>query len=572
MDYDQDGLPDLHVCAESEDLLFRNLGSASFSRVELGLDSAPTSAGVSLATDSATVPSSGAPSAGASEAERGGKLARPEYPPAEIGRREVATALEPGGTENASPFPSCALALKDQDGTGCLQANSTPTLGMLYPLSSDLFVSSSTGRVGIGTTSPVTKLDVSGDLGVHNGSMLLYSGNAATILLDPDSNGDGFIGVLNLSPFGTRILLDGGADDNGGDITVRSASGGNTLFFDGETSEAGLVSVRASSGSPRVELVGDAGSGGGRIRLFGAPALQTVILDGAGVGGGGVGNPEIALYGSNGNPTVSIDNEDASGGGFLALWNSASRNAIQMFGDNGSDAGRIDLYNRNGGLVSNSILLNARDSVGTGSEIQLFTADGSNTLTIDLDGANGTTGQMQVNETDGSRAFGFIGNRLDLYNASGLSTINFDRISGTKSAVVDTPSYGQRLLYCMESPGVWFEDFGSAELVDGKAVIVLDPMFLETVTISEEHPMKVFVTPNGSTTGLYVEKGLDRFTVTEEIGGSGAIGFDWRVVAKRKGLESRRLDPYVDAREELGASADPELPRTVAVPNDVGGS
>ncbi len=66
------------------------------------------------------------------------------------------------GSAAAQAFPACALALKDQDGTGCLYANSEPTLGMLYTLSSDLFVDANTHHVGIGTTTPTQMLDVVG--------------------------------------------------------------------------------------------------------------------------------------------------------------------------------------------------------------------------------------------------------------------------------------------------------------------------------------------------------------------------------------------------------------------------
>ncbi len=53
-------------------------------------------------------------------------------------------------------------------------------------------------------------------------------------------------------------------------------------------------------------------------------------------------------------------------------------------------------------------------------------------------------------------------------------------VYGMKSAVVDT-SQGQRALYSMESPEIWFEDFGSGILVNGQATVIIDPLFAETV-------------------------------------------------------------------------------------------
>lgn len=101
----------------------------------------------------------------------------------------------------------------------------------------------------------------------------------------------------------------------------------------------------------------------------------------------------------------------------------------------------------------------------------------------------------------------------------------------------------------MESPEIWFEDFGGGRLRNGAAEVRLDPVFLETVTIDEAHPMRVYVTVTGDCRGVFVEKRADGFTVRELGGGTSSAGFDWRVVAKRKGTESLRLEPYAGRAE-----------------------
>src|SRR5437762_1027822 len=54
---------------------------------------------------------------------------------------------------------SCFASVADQaDPSTCLQASSTPTLGLLYPLSNELFVDSTSGDVGVGTSSPAFPL------------------------------------------------------------------------------------------------------------------------------------------------------------------------------------------------------------------------------------------------------------------------------------------------------------------------------------------------------------------------------------------------------------------------------
>jgi len=57
----------------------------------------------------------------------------------------------------------CAASVRDQSGGACLRASSTPTLGSLYPLSTDLFLDPATGWTGLGTTNPLARLTVGGD-------------------------------------------------------------------------------------------------------------------------------------------------------------------------------------------------------------------------------------------------------------------------------------------------------------------------------------------------------------------------------------------------------------------------
>ena len=50
-----------------------------------------------------------------------------------------------------------------------------------------------------------------------------------------------------------------------------------------------------------------------------------------------------------------------------------------------------------------------------------------------------------------------------------------------KSAVVPFPDGSRRALYCMESPDLWFEDFGKARLARGRAVVKLDANFAKVI-------------------------------------------------------------------------------------------
>jgi len=86
----------------------------------------------------------------------------------------------------------------------------------------------------------------------------------------------------------------------------------------------------------------------------------------------------------------------------------------------------------------------------------------------------------------------------------------------------------------------WFEDAGSGQLSNGAAVVRLESTFAQTVNSNVEY--HVFLTPKGECEGLYVSNETARgFEVHELRHGSSSVGFDYRIMAKRKGHESIRL-------------------------------
>ncbi len=108
--------------------------------------------------------------------------------------------------------------------------------------------------------------------------------------------------------------------------------------------------------------------------------------------------------------------------------------------------------------------------------------------------------------------------------------------------------------YSMQSPENWMEDFGSAELQHGIAVITIDPAFAETITGDAGY--HVFITPNGDSKGLYViRKTAASFEVRESGGGTSSLPFDYRIVAKRRGYENERLKDVTDRFNAESAAA-----------------
>jgi hypothetical protein len=134
----------------------------------------------------------------------------------------------------------------------------------------------------------------------------------------------------------------------------------------------------------------------------------------------------------------------------------------------------------------------------------------------------------------------FAGNLANGTNCSINSSGDLS-CTGSKNAVVPVDGGARTVaLSAIESPMNWFEDFGSAQLVNGVAVVSLDPVFIQTV--NSELDYKVFPVPNGDCKGLYItHKTATSFEVRELGGGTSSVAFDYRITALRKNYENVRF-------------------------------
>jgi hypothetical protein len=149
-------------------------------------------------------------------------------------------------------------------------------------------------------------------------------------------------------------------------------------------------------------------------------------------------------------------------------------------------------------------------------------------------------------------AHGGTGDYAGLF-AGNVYVFGNQTVSGTKSAVVKTQDYGTRALYSVESPEVWFEDFGTAQLVEGAVTVTFEPIFAQTVALTDTYhvlvtplcdtPVLVFVTqktPTGFTVrGVTIDNQPSQCT------------FDYRIAAKRLGYEDIRLAEVTDTEPLL---------------------
>ena len=303
--------------------------------------------------------------------------------------QESATGTGKAGVQTfAEISPVCTEEIRDQATGACLQASSVPMLGLLYPLSNDLFVAS-TGEVVINGTLAKARLTVSGTDGASSNP-----GTAASFVGGSASFSSGQTGALGLSSRG------GIGDPTGGDGA--HLTGGNPLFdfagyggrgavisggFGGDLGTGGVGAQidGGEGGSPGTNGTGGTGlivNGGDGNGSFGAGG-QAAIFTGGSPGGAGIsvqaatgyfGGPGAVIHGGDGiTPGVGVlatggagSGPGAHGGDFTGgLGYGGGHGVLAQGGDSGGldDAG-AGLF-ATGGKVLNAGFLDGDGVVGT---------------------------------------------------------------------------------------------------------------------------------------------------------------------------------------------------------------
>ena len=151
--------------------------------------------------------------------------------------------------------------------------------------------------------------------------------------------------------------------------------------------------------------------------------------------------------------------------------------------------------------------------------------------------------------------------RVGFWNGTTFFKING---VGTVSTHVKDPTdpAGERrvTLHAPEAPEIYFMDFGTGKLVNGRARVDLDPRLLGNVAIDAAHPMRVFIQleEDENTRGVVVKnKTATGFDVVEIQGGRSNLPFQWQLVVNRADevLPSGRVSRNADVRFQEAAPA-----------------
>ena len=290
----------------------------------------------------------------------------------------------------------------------------------------------------------------------------------------------------------------------------------------GSACKANFVPVFASTGGAATVKDSIVKQGSGRINVAGGVNATK--------GGSASQN---TIFGSN----TQVDSLSAGAGVFGELSTTGESGTGSSWANGGAGVWGDGGGNDSSSTLANYAVLGTSDNKSGG----IFENNGPNYYAL-----------FGFAQSTGSTGFPWAAFNGDGVGCS-IDTVGDLSCSGSKNAVVPVDAGKRQVaLAAIESPKNWFEDFGSAELRGGVAVIHLDSTFKQTVNTGSEY--HVFLTPNGDCKGLYVhQKDAGSFEVRELGGGNSNVKFDYRITALRKNYEKVR---FADHSREFPASRD----------------
>lgn len=124
-------------------------------------------------------------------------------------------------------------------------------------------------------------------------------------------------------------------------------------------------------------------------------------------------------------------------------------------------------------------------------------------------------------------------------------------VKGTKNRRTDTDNYGERLLYCYETPTPLFGDIGEATIdEDGMCYVDIDDIFSETVAEAVEY--QVFLQAEGDGKCFVSEKTPRYFAIE----GTPGLRVAWELKAKQRDYQNIRLEQAESKLEEYSRPTD----------------
>jgi hypothetical protein len=384
------------------------------------------------------------------------------------------------------------------------------------------------GVQGISTSGPGVQAMSTNGVGVQAtstnstaGQFSTSSSSATVYATNTSSNGGSALYGVSQGSYGIGVY----ASETGTDGTgVEAFGNGNGVIGDtsgGVLETAGVLGIAGS----RTGVSGIAGVWGdaqAHVGVIGSSTqydgVQGITANQAGVHGiAGASTTGLGFLGTT--PALVGVWGDSTGAG-------SSFQQIAVLGTaNDGDAG--EFWNSSNGQPTLFAY-----NYGSGGTIQNPSISGPKPL------SDGIFSTLEASTLNGTCGFGSKGDMTCTGQLKSLAT------TGSGAHTVET--------YSMQSPENWMEDFGSGTLQNGIATVSIDAAFAETVSSNLDY--HVFITPRGDSKGLYVTNATaTSFEVHESGGGTSTLGFDYRIVAKRRGFEAQRMADVTEAMRVVHA-------------------
>jgi hypothetical protein len=412
------------------------------------------------------------------------------------------------GTTDANPL---VFRSSNTERMRIVQTTGEVVVGATVPFAGDKFSAYATGaQYGVNGYSTLIGVGV---FGQNTGTGFGVEGDSTT-------TGIGVFGFNN----GTGFAIQGNNTSTG--IGVAGFSSGTNGALYGQANVANGIGTRGITNGINGSGVLGTASGAGSTGVFGSSSgtgtasgmwgRGTGVTNGTGVLGAGNGLiGSVSTSGSGGAfigtsfGTVSFGSTVASGIGIAASGNNVPNTTLNGFGAGGAFA--ANSY----GVTSFAAITGvANNAIDRATFFGQYTSAGTTIENVHV----------------GARIAGVH------YKILGTG-------GGSVSTTMPT-SQGERIMFAPEATENWFFDMGEVQLINGKAIIVLDPIFLET--ISDSKPFKVFVQGAENTLGAIriIRNQKDKTFELQDMGGQSNGVVQFSVYAIWKGKEDIRMPIY----------------------------
>jgi hypothetical protein len=423
---------------------------------------------------------------------------------------------------------------------------------------------------GVGVTGPTGANGATGVAG-NNGATGPAGNNGATGVTGPTGpigpTGPGGGGASAASN-GVQYVAGNSDIELGGPLTTNTTipMAGFNLAFTG----TGNIGIGNASPSYPLHLLASNTTSGAVISNANAAGIgltgQNTATAGAGAGNGVYGATQqsagFGLYGSNlnsngtgvlgiGNGVATFTNVSGGAGGsffsnLTGVYGYAA--ATQGYGVYGKAVNTLSAY----GVVGNANnVQGAAPTNGAGGAFFGFIY-GVSALQTDLSpNTQQAAGYFINGNTNG------VANSTTLVEAWSQTNTHYkiwNNAAGAVSTAVPDMNGNPATLHAPETPEFYFQDYGQGQLVNGRTHIEIDPILAKNVTISEQHPLRVFVQLEGDCKGVYVtNKTAHGFDVVELAGGTSNTAFQWSITCNvADAMIGNRLSKFADLRFEPG--------------------